>query len=337
MIATNITDQYDAGQLQPRTPDAVIAWETVLDHLSTGLQAWLTVVGADGTPIVRPVLAVLVDDALHVASSPRSRKASVLEVGTTATLATRTDGIDLVWTGTPLRVTDPDALDRIVATYQERHGWDVVRDGDALDAPYGAPTAGPPPYHAYRIEPRTVHAFGTGEGLAERSTRWDLAPAVSSGRRTDRAQAVIAAPRDQVYAALLDREALAAWLPPEGMTGRVLELDPRPGGVLRMELTYLSDHPGKSGEDHDITESTFVALEPDERVVQRVHFASDDPAFAGPMTMTWSLRDHPDGTLLEIRADDVPGGIAAEDHETGLASSLDNLARRLTGSPANRR
>jgi hypothetical protein len=175
VIATNITHQYDRGRLQPRDPDTVIDWETVLEHLSTGLQAWLTVLSPDGTPIVRPVLAVLVDEKLHIASSPRSRKASGLQAGTTATLATRTEGIDLVWTGTPTRVTDADDLDRIAATYRERHGWDVVRDGGALDAPYGAPCAGPPPYHAYRIEPEIVHAFGTVEGLAERSTRWDRA------------------------------------------------------------------------------------------------------------------------------------------------------------------
>lgn len=177
MIATNITNQYDDGRLQPRDPDAVIAWETVLDHLAAGLQAWLTVVSPDGTPIVRPVLAVLVVEQLHVATSPRSRKASSLEAGTTATLATHADGIDLVWTGTPVRVTDADDLDRIAATYRERHGWDVARDGIALDAPYGAPCAGPPPYDAYRIEPATVHAFGTVEGLAASSTRFDLPPA----------------------------------------------------------------------------------------------------------------------------------------------------------------
>jgi uncharacterized protein YndB with AHSA1/START domain len=333
VIATNITNQYDGGRLQPRDPDTVIAWETVLEHLSTGLQAWLTVISPDGRPIVRPVLAVLVTEKLHIASSPRSRKASGLEAGATATLATRTEGLDLVWTGTPVRVTDADDLDRIAATYRERHGWEVVREGIALDAPYGAPCAGPPPYHAYRIEPETVHAFGTVEGLAESSTRWDLTPDPAPRGRTDRAHAVIAAPRDQIYAALLDRDALAAWLPPAGMTGRVLEFDARPGGTFRMELTYLDDTPGKSGEHRDVTESTFVELEPDVRVIQRVHFQSDDPAFAGPMTMIWSLRDHPDGTLIEIRADDVPDGISADDHAAGLASTLDNLARHVTGHP----
>lgn len=332
MRVTNITHQYDGGQLRPRDPDAVMSWEAVLAHLSTGLQAWLTVIGPDATPIVRPVLAVLVAERLHIASPPRSRKAAGLEAGGTATLATRTEDLDLVWTGTPVRVTDTDDLERIVGAYRELHGWDVVRDRSALDAPYGAPCAGPPPYHAYRIEPETVYAFGTVERLAGRSTRFDLTPAPAPRRRTDRAHAVIAAPRGQVYAALLDRDALAAWLPPAGMTGRVLELDARPGGTLRMELTYLDDTPGKSGEHRDVTESTFVELEPDLHVIQRVHFQSDDPAFAGPMTMTWSLRDHPDGTLIELRADDVPHGIAADDHAAGLASSLDNLARHVTGA-----
>jgi hypothetical protein len=176
VIATNITAQYDDGRLQPRDPGAVIAWDTVLAHLAAGLQAWLTVVEQGRTPLVRPVLAVLVDERLHVASSPRSRKARSLAAGTTASLAIRTDGLDLVWAGPPTRVTDPVDLDRIAATYRARHGWDVARHGNALDAPYGAPCAGPPPYHAYRIDPESLHAFGTTERWAERSTRWTMTP-----------------------------------------------------------------------------------------------------------------------------------------------------------------
>jgi hypothetical protein len=60
--------------------------------------------------------------------------------------------------------------------------------------------------------------------------------------------------------------------------------------------------------------------------------AEDGDEFDGPMTMTWSLRDHRDGTLIEIRADDVPHGISADDHAAGLASSLDSLARHITGT-----
>jgi hypothetical protein len=36
----------------------------------------------------------------------------------------------------------------------------------AFDADYGAPTAGPPPYHIYALRPRTVYAFGVTENFS---------------------------------------------------------------------------------------------------------------------------------------------------------------------------
>lgn len=70
-------------------------------------------------------------------------------------------------------------------------------------------------------------------------------------------------------------------------------------------------------------------LVPGERVVQAVDFVSDDPALAGTMTMTWLATPADGGTLVEIRADDVPDAISAEDHAAGLAASLTNLAAHL--------
>jgi hypothetical protein len=52
------------------------------------------------------------------------------------------------------------------------YGWPVTVRNGAFDAPYGAPTAGPPPYVAYRIRPDTVFAFGPDDTAAPRSTRW---------------------------------------------------------------------------------------------------------------------------------------------------------------------
>jgi uncharacterized protein YndB with AHSA1/START domain len=150
--------------------------------------------------------------------------------------------------------------------------------------------------------------------------------------RTDRSSLVIPAARDRVYAALIDPSALEVWLPPGNMTGRVLEFDARPGGAFRMELTYLDGSPGKGSEHSDVTEATFVELVPGERVVQRVVFDSDDPLFAGAMTMTWLLLEAGEGTRVEIRADDVPPGISAEDHAVGLTASLNNLASYLADS-----
>ncbi|MGE3620388.1 MAG: SRPBCC domain-containing protein [Acidimicrobiia bacterium] len=78
-----------------------------------------------------------------------------------------------------------------------------------------------------------------------------------------------------------------------------------------------------------MVEVRYVDIVPDVRVVQSVDFVSDDLALAGTMTMTWEVQAAEGGTLVEITAEDVPDGISAEDHATGLASSLDNPARHL--------
>jgi uncharacterized protein YndB with AHSA1/START domain len=149
--------------------------------------------------------------------------------------------------------------------------------------------------------------------------------------RTDRASRVIAAPPERVYAALVDPDALIVWLPPEGMTGRFERFDARPGGSYRMVLTYAdaSGAPGKATADSDVVEGRFLDVVPGARVVQAVDFVSDDPAYAGTMTMTWEITAADAGTRVDIRADDVPDGISAEDHAAGLASSLANLAASL--------
>ena len=52
--------------------------------------------------------------------------------------------------------------------------------------------------------------------------------------RTDSASRVVAAPLDRVYAAFVDPDALAVWLPPQGMAARFERFDPRPGGSYRL-------------------------------------------------------------------------------------------------------
>ena len=98
-----------------------------------------------------------------------------------------------------------------------------------------------------------------------------------------------------------------------------------------MVLTYAdaSKAPGKSTADSDVVEGRFVDVVPGVRVVQAVDFVSDDPAHAGTMTMTWEVTAVDAGTRVDIRADDVPPGIAAEDHAVGLSSSLANLASHI--------
>jgi uncharacterized protein YndB with AHSA1/START domain len=127
--------------------------------------------------------------------------------------------------------------------------------------------------------------------------------------RTDTASRVIAAPPDRVFAALVDPEALTAWLPPDGMSGRFERFDARPGGSYRLVLTYAdaSSARGKATADSDIVEAHFVDVVPGVREVTALDA----------------------GTRVDIRADDVPAGISAKDHAAGLASSLANLATYL--------
>jgi uncharacterized protein YndB with AHSA1/START domain len=138
----------------------------------------------------------------------------------------------------------------------------------------------------------------------------------------------MAASPGRVWAALVDPEALLAWLPPGGMTARFERFDARPGGSYRMVLTYAdaSGSPGKATADSDVVEARFVDIVPGERVVQAVDFVSDDPAYAGTMTMTWEIAVVEAGTRVDIVAEDVPDGVSAEDHAAGLSSSLANLA-----------
>jgi uncharacterized protein YndB with AHSA1/START domain len=153
--------------------------------------------------------------------------------------------------------------------------------------------------------------------------------------RTDTASRVIPASPERVYDAFVDPEALVAWLPPEGMSGRFERFDLRPGGSYRMVLTYsdASGSPGKATAGADVVEARFVDVVPGVRVVQAVDFVSHDPAFAGTMTMTWEVTAVDGGTRVDITADDVPDGISAEDHAEGIASSLTNLADQLARWP----
>ena len=145
--------------------------------------------------------------------------------------------------------------------------------------------------------------------------------------RMDSASRLIAASPERVFAAFTDAEQLLAWLPPSGMTGRFERFDPVSG--YRMVLTYdeAPEGGGKATADADVAEVRRVELAPPHWIIEAIDFPSDDPAFAGTMTMTWGFEPRQGATLVTVEATDVPPGISPEDHAEGLASSLENLAR----------
>ncbi len=138
---------------------------------------------------------------------------------------------------------------------------------------------------------------------------------------------ILATPR-AIFRVLLDREAMANWRPPAGMSARIERFDPRPGGGYRMALIYPDDGEarGKTNAREDVVDGRFVEIVPDELLVEEVRFDSGEQRFQGAMTITTALSPVRDGTRVTIAATDVPAGISEDDHRKGMDSTLRNLA-----------
>lgn len=153
-------------------------------------------------------------------------------------------------------------------------------------------------------------------------------------KRVDSASKLIRASASTIYQAFATPDAMETWLPPRGMTGRMLAFAFREGGAYRMRFAYNEPRhmPGKTSEDADEVEVRFLKLVQDELIEQAVTFNSEDPAFSGEMRITWALEPVQSGTLVTVRCEDVPAGIHPENHQAGLKSTLSNLAAFAEGS-----
>lgn len=157
-----------------------------------------------------------------------------------------------------------------------------------------------------------------------------------TGTGRSRTSRVIRASRETLYRAFLDPEALAVWLAPDTMTGKVHELDARVGGGYRMSLFYRSaaDGSGKTADLEDRFTARFVELTPSEKIVESITFDSLDPAFSGAMTMIVTLEPASEGaTTVTICFEDIPPGIRPEDNDAGTSQSLAKLAQYVEQRP----
>lgn len=151
----------------------------------------------------------------------------------------------------------------------------------------------------------------------------------NSAARTKNSK-VIKAPRDALYRSFTEPAALAVWLAPGEMTGKVHDFDARVGGGYRMSLFYPASEQtarGKTAEREDRFTSRFVELTPRSRIVQAITFDTDDPAFSGEMTMDVTLEERDGSTEVTIVFEHIPPGIRPEDNELGTELSLEKLAR----------
>jgi uncharacterized protein YndB with AHSA1/START domain len=145
------------------------------------------------------------------------------------------------------------------------------------------------------------------------------------------------APRSAVYRALIDPQAIAQWRVPDGMTAEVHAFDAREGGAFRISLMYeTAEGAGKTSAQTDTYHGRFLKLVPDEQVVEVEEFETDDPALAGEMKSTITLRDASGGTELVAVHENLPPGLSPADNEAGWKMSLAKLAKWLEAEEPGR-
>lgn len=139
------------------------------------------------------------------------------------------------------------------------------------------------------------------------------------------------APRERVYAAFLDPEAVRRWKVPDGMSCQIHSFEAYEGGTYRVSLTYdAATGMGKTSASTDTYHGRFVRLVPNRRIVEEDEFETDDPALQGEMTIVIELSDaHRDGFLgTDVIAvhEGLPRGLSRADNDVGWRMALEKLA-----------
>ena len=136
---------------------------------------------------------------------------------------------------------------------------------------------------------------------------------------TVRLHRVIRTTPEKVFRAFLDPDAMAKWLPPNGFTGKVHQVDARVGGTYKMSFTNFS-----TGHSHSFG-GEYLELIPNERIRHTNRF--DDPNLTGEMQTTVSIRQVFCGTELNIVQEGIPEMIPPEACYLGWQESLTLLAQ----------
>jgi PPOX class probable F420-dependent enzyme len=174
MEATNLGDLH-------QTP--LLDWARIETRLQAGVSqapdtggpnrhtCWLATTNPDGSPHVTGVGALWADGSFWFETGQGTRKGRNIARDPRCALSLATRQFDLVVEGEATLVTDAATVADLAVRWAAE-GWPARVDdtGLALTAEYSAPSAGPPPWHVYRLTPQTATALGTvSPGGA---TRW---------------------------------------------------------------------------------------------------------------------------------------------------------------------
>ena len=155
----------EAGSSQP------IRWEEAQERFRKGGWFWLATVRPDGAPHSMPVFAAWSETVLFVASKETARKSRNLAADGRCVVTTDTGDLHLIVEGEARRVSDKATLERARGAFKAIYDWPTVVTGDKLDAEYGPPTSGGPPYDVYEIKPTKAFGLPT-DGESFTPTRW---------------------------------------------------------------------------------------------------------------------------------------------------------------------
>ena len=167
MDVRNLADLYDLPPLD---------WDRIAARLDVGMTqapgtggpdrhtCWLATINPDGTPHVTGIGALWADGAFWFETGESTRKGRNLARDPRCSLSVATREFDLVVDGDAEQVRDAATVEAMAARWANE-GWPARTDetGTAITAEYSAPSAGPPPWHVYRLRPRAATALATEE------------------------------------------------------------------------------------------------------------------------------------------------------------------------------
>jgi uncharacterized protein YndB with AHSA1/START domain len=136
---------------------------------------------------------------------------------------------------------------------------------------------------------------------------------------TVRLHRVLRAPKERVFRAFTNADAMAKWLPPDGFTCKVDHIDARVGGTFRMSFTNFTTGNGHSfgGEYLEVVKNQKL------RYTDRF----DDPGLPGEMITTVIFSPLSCGTDISIVQEGIPEMIPEEMCYLGWQESLAQLTR----------
>jgi hypothetical protein len=178
---TNATNAPETAEPLVQGQAEVMPWATALErleHPAPGQNHWLATVQPDGRPHLMPIIAYWLDGAFHFLAGEGTGKGRNLAADDRCVIGTGNltmPSLDLIVEGRARPITDEATVRRLAEAFGGE-GWPLEARGSDIHGPHG-PTAGPPPYKIYRLEPTKVFGLPGMHGMFDtdewhKPTRW---------------------------------------------------------------------------------------------------------------------------------------------------------------------